>query len=425
MNFVNRVQAKGLLTTAFKTRHEDQMMGFWRGDLPLRYKVKELHNDGALVLLALGLHNLKRMGGTHTHILAALNMWLPKLHMDQCPMYLEACYEIFTSKNIVLTSGKAADRSEINSVITAVLDCHILQEKEALVSLKKKVLQLHIVRQCHQLLSPFQDYTSFMFCSLSGEDLLEGSVRKITSEELGCMHERQVSAEECEFLDNIFSIDNMQEIDEVVIGRRGTVSITLGSLKTLRPKKWLNDEVIWFYLERICDEEHQFFPSFLMAQLLQVGHAESEGVYDYEAVSGYSKKVFRNKDIFSFKVLAIPINIDTIHWAVVIVFMKERCIQYYDSMDTRDNKGKPYVENAFQYLKDEHMCRHKCDLPEMKSWRREWNSPGNIPQQQNGFDCGVYCLSFIANVLYNIPTPTSEQEADVRRKQIALAILSK
>jgi hypothetical protein len=110
MNFVNWIQAKGVATAAFEMRREDHMMGFWRGDSPSRKQVKELHNDGALVLVALGFHNLNKMGGTHAHILAALNTWLPNIHMDQCPLYLEACYEIFTAKSISLTSGKAVHR---------------------------------------------------------------------------------------------------------------------------------------------------------------------------------------------------------------------------------------------------------------------------------------------------------------------------
>jgi hypothetical protein len=43
------------------------------------------------------------------------------------------------------------------------------------------------------------------------------------------------------------------------------------------------------------------------------------------------EEVAWEKDIINLKKIFIPINIENLHWMCIVIFMKEKQIQYYDS----------------------------------------------------------------------------------------------
>jgi Ulp1 family protease len=72
----------------------------------------------------------------------------------------------------------------------------------------------------------------------------------------------------------------------------------------------------------------------------------------------------------------------------IVIFMKEKRIQYYDShtVDT----GKEHLDIILKYLIDEDKGQQhiKCD---------EWvlvTSTKSVPQQENIFDCGAFICMF-------------------------------
>ena len=413
MNFVNRVQAKGLITTSFSERSEEYVTAFWKVEPHLRYHVGELLIEEALVVLALGMHHLTSMGRKQIHVVAALNSWLPKQYMDYFPIYLSACYEIFTARKLSLVSGRVLRDQEIDSLINEVFDCHIQSEKEGLQQLKRKVVELYVVCQCHQLAAPFVDYGCLISCLTSGTNSIAYQTR--CPQEIVSLHRRLTTSEEDDNMQIVFFIEGRSEVDLSVVAKRGTLQVKLESLKRLLPRVWLNDEVINFYLASISDKENQCFSTFFMVKLMQDGgHTNNKEASKFDQLLGIQE------GISSLKILAIPIHIDNIHWAVVMVFVKEKIIQYYDSMGANmKDKGKDYVEAIFQYLKQRHA------ILDTTSWRCEGTCPENIPQQsnKNGDDCGVYCCSYIAQAFHDIVIPSTEKELEMRRKQMALTIL--
>ena len=119
-----------------------------------------------------------------------------------------------------------------------------------------------------------------------------------------------------------------------------------GSMQTLRPGIWLNDEVINYFLKnclksrdiKICAKEPgrrrlHFFNSFFVQKLFDEKNRNRKlrGIYNYENVKGWSVKV-PGKDIFNLKYIFCPINLNNIHWTVAVIFMEAKRIQYYDSM---------------------------------------------------------------------------------------------
>ena len=77
-----------------------------------------------------------------------------------------------------------------------------------------------------------------------------------------------------------------------------------------------------------------FFKSFFMTKLLNEGHAEKDGEYEYRNVKRWSKKV-PGKDIFALDKVFFPINVGEVHWVCACAYIQEKRIQYYDSFVSR------------------------------------------------------------------------------------------
>ena len=77
------------------------------------------------------------------------------------------------------------------------------------------------------------------------------------------------------------------------------------------------------------------------------------------------------------------------HWCLACIFVKEKKIQYYDSMN---GQGQSVLNNLLQYLKDEHLKKKEKPLDDS-----EWElvtTTSDTPQQHNGCDCGVFtCIA--------------------------------
>ncbi len=75
-----------------------------------------------------------------------------------------------------------------------------------------------------------------------------------------------------------------------------------------------------------------------------------QGTYDYGNGSRWLKKL-PGKDISNLNKIFIPINIENRHWTCIVIFMKEKQIQYYDS--TSMGAGNSHMNAVLQYLVDE------------------------------------------------------------------------
>ena len=210
----------------------------------------------------------------------------------------------------------------------------------------------------------------------------------------------------------------------------GSDSVTAESMKTLKPGKWLNDEVICYFLKRclgdrdkkLCLEQpgrkrSHFFNSFFVQNMLdeKSDNASLRGKYNYKMVERWSNKV-PGGDLFNLKYIFIPINLDNTHWTSAVIFMEEKRIQYYDSMGGTDMTK---LEGLLQYLKDEFKAKKGRVLD-----KREWtlvNCTRDTPGQGNGFDCGVFTCLF-ADIITMDGVPTFKQTTSSRQR-IALSII--
>ena len=102
------------------------------------------------------------------------------------------------------------------------------------------------------------------------------------------------------------------------------------------------------------------------------------GKYNYNNVKKWSRKVIGG-NIFALKRLFIPINLGQQHWALGVIHIQNKIIQYFDSM--RGN-GEPKCKGMLNYLKDEHKKQFKSEL-NTSDWTIE-PFPKGVPQQHNG-----------------------------------------
>jgi sentrin-specific protease 1 len=212
--------------------------------------------------------------------------------------------------------------------------------------------------------------------------------------------------------------------DEVVASVE-TDSVQRDSLRTLRPGIWLNDEVIHYFLTLLAQRDAglcklqqgrrrcHFFKSFFLTKLL-----DDDNRYNYASVKRWSKKV-PGKDIFALDKIIFPVNVSSMHWCCAVARMQARSIQFYDSLG---GNGMTWVEGIFQYIQDEHMDKKKFPLPDRDTWRLI-PCQANCPQQDNGYDCGVFTCAFADYLSLDKEPNFGQSHVTELRHRIALSII--
>jgi hypothetical protein len=214
---------------------------------------------------------------------------------------------------------------------------------------------------------------------------------------------------------------------EEKLATSATDSVQRKSIHTLRPKEWLNDEVIHYFYSMLAKRDEalsaanpgrkrsHFFKSFFFTKLFDEG-ATNE--YKYSNVESWSKKV-PGKDIFALDKICFACNILQTHWTCVVIFMQEKRIQFYDSMK---GDGYHYSDGLLQYLKDEWAAKKGGELPDADKWRVVGAETG-VPRQTNGYDCGVFTCMFADFLSLDRPLSFDQTHIDQCRHRIVLSIL--
>jgi sentrin-specific protease 1 len=207
---------------------------------------------------------------------------------------------------------------------------------------------------------------------------------------------------------------------KTVVVDKFNIDITVGKLVCLRRNTWLNDEVVNFYMAmlqerdaRLCSAgdgtrlPSHYFNSFFMTKLLE------NGQYNYGQVKRWSKKF----DVFALDRVFIPINLNNTHWVMAVVYVQKKEIHYYDSMS---GSGKRYLDAMLDWLVDEAREKkgQRLDKLQWKLIDREQT----VPQQQNGYDCGVFSIMCADYVSDNLPLSYVQEDMQNNRVKIAAAI---
>jgi sentrin-specific protease 1 len=151
-------------------------------------------------------------------------------------------------------------------------------------------------------------------------------------------------------------------------------SVQRESMQILHPGKWLNDEVINYFLknclarrdEKLCTNEpgrrrSHFFNSFFVQNLFDLNNKSRNlrGIYNYNNITRWSRMVPMQRDIFKLKYIFCPINHNNKHWTLAVIFMEAKKIQYYDLCGGTD---RAKMEGLLKYVKKEYREKHGKEM---------------------------------------------------------------
>lgn len=152
-----------------------------------------------------------------------------------------------------------------------------------------------------------------------------------------------------------------------------------------------------------------YFNSFFISKILEFD------VYTYKNVSRWTRKF----DIFALRRIYFPININNNHWTMIVLYMEQRQIHYYDSMG---GSGRKYIAALTRWMKDEALS--KKGVADYDTSDFELIDHGcSIPQQKNGFDCGAFSCLFADFDTDDLPFDFSQQHLPNWRLKMCLDIL--
>ncbi|CAN8231921.1 unnamed protein product [Cochlearia groenlandica] len=169
------------------------------------------------------------------------------------------------------------------------------------------------------------------------------------------------------------------------------IDITGEVLQCLAPTSWLNDEVINVYLELLKARETRepkkylkchFFNTFFYKKLV------GDSGYNYKAVRRWTTHKKIGYALIDCDMIFVPVH-RGVHWTLAVINNRDRKFMYLDSLNGVD----PMILNALsKYLGDEAKEKSGKNI-DVSSWDMEFVE--DLPQQQNGYDCGVFMLKYI------------------------------
>lgn len=193
-------------------------------------------------------------------------------------------------------------------------------------------------------------------------------------------------------------------------------------MKTLLPRRWLNDEIINFYRALIqvqCNNQNRSVWSF---RTNFYSTLTSKG---YKDVKRWTRRV--ESTIFEKELIIIPINVGSTHWCCGVINFTANLFEVYDS--SKILKADEFGENMLDYLKEEHFDKKKVKF-DTDGWE---SVECDCPLQNNGVDCGVFTSQFMRCLAFNkrvdghaqfdfdqskIPYLREQMISDIRNKEI-------
>jgi len=185
-----------------------------------------------------------------------------------------------------------------------------------------------------------------------------------------------------------------------VLQQQGKISDLPGAyceahdIRKLRPRQWINDEIVTFYAVMINNRSIQFeknpaaFPPherFLKAHCFSSFFMAKYDKDGYDGVKRWSKKT----DLLQKDVVIFPINIGNAHWTCAAINLRAERFEYFDSMG---NKNPSVLANLRDYIVHEAWAKKQMKLDVSRWGEYQYE---DIPQQNNSFDCGIFVCQFM------------------------------
>mmetsp|Transcript_30402 Transcript_30402/g.48701 ORF Transcript_30402/g.48701 Transcript_30402/m.48701 type:complete len:692 (-) Transcript_30402:58-2133(-) len=213
------------------------------------------------------------------------------------------------------------------------------------------------------------------------------------------------------------------------------IDVKVKDLQTLCPATWLNDEIMNFYMALLQDrnikrcQENPEHCRVLLMNTFFFTKLQSNG-YNYKAVKRWTKKVKLTKKglqnietIFDLDKFIFPVHVSGVHWCCGCINFSTKTFEYYDSMN---GSSSTFFKVIRKYILDEHEDKLKGDQGKFGLNLMEWTDDNNrdrYPQQENGYDCGVFtskCADWISDDLY---PDYSQENMELFRQRMMVDII--
>ncbi|NWI97585.1 SENP2 protease, partial [Pitta sordida] len=192
------------------------------------------------------------------------------------------------------------------------------------------------------------------------------------------------------------------------------LKVTREDICTLQHLRWLNDEVINFYMNLLVERsKKEGYPAL---------HAFNTFFYPKLCSGGYKavRRWTRGVDLFKQDLILVPIHL-TAHWTLLVIEIRKKTIKYFDSLG---QKGDNICKTLLQYLQEESREKRNLELT-VSEWTLRNPKfpflyiPQEIPQQTNGSDCGVFVCKYADFISRDKPiTFTQEHMPYFRRRMV-------
>ncbi|XP_027329293.1 ubiquitin-like-specific protease ESD4 [Abrus precatorius] len=206
----------------------------------------------------------------------------------------------------------------------------------------------------------------------------------------------------------------------LVSHEKSNIAISGEKFQCLRPGAWLNDEVINLYLELLKERERRepqkflnchFFNTFFYKRL-----TSGKNGYDFQSVRRWTSQRKLGYGLHECDKIFVPIHKE-IHWCLAVINKKDRKFQYLDSLRGMDIQ---VLKMLARYFVDEVKDKTGEDF-DVSSWEREFVE--DLPEQQNGYDCGVFMIKYVDFYSRNVGLCFSQEHMPYFRLKTAKEIL--
>ncbi|GJN10713.1 hypothetical protein PR202_ga28830 [Eleusine coracana subsp. coracana] len=154
--------------------------------------------------------------------------------------------------------------------------------------------------------------------------------------------------------------DTSHSNEIIVMHEPSNIEVTKEKLQCLRPRGWLNDEVINLYIELLQERAEREPTRFLKCHFFNT---------------------------FFYKKIFVPVHRGA-HWCLAVINVKDKTFQYLDSLG---GMGHDVLRVLARYIMDELKDKNNIEI-DISSWLEVSD---NLPLQQNGWDCGMFMLKYI------------------------------
>jgi sentrin-specific protease 1 len=191
--------------------------------------------------------------------------------------------------------------------------------------------------------------------------------------------------------------------------------LTGESLLRLSDGQWLNDELVNGYLSLLVAHwPHCYALSSFWLPMISGKH--HGGQYDYGLVQNWTREV----NLLGMDKVLVPVH-SAGHWSLAVMNIRSTSLEYYDSLGSSNTSSITVLR---RFLKDFVMDRLICwpeDVLPVEHW--PVHEVMNIPQQTNGFDCGVYVCQFAACVASEQSLSFSQVDVSQFRRVMVIELM--